>query len=629
MDVVGPLVEAAARPERDLGPPGYLHAYAAFEHVHEHLRIVPVRQRRAACEVFDREHSHLASRRAHEVARHEVGYHGIGRGGWLGRGARPWATGQSSQNDDKSDENGSIAQHDLYPQVQSAAILAQHSGSISGPLSTKNMEPLLPFAIALPARGTRQRLSALHGQLRAAILDGRLQPGIRLPSTRALAERHGVARNTVIAAYDLLLAEGYLRAVRGSGTVVAKALTPLASTPRGARTLPRPRMTSRTADIDTRTEPQSTPSRHSFQIGVPDTALFPFALWQRLSGRALRRFQASAAADVDPQGLASLRHAIARHVSFARGVACSVEDIIVTAGAQQAFDLLARVLAPDAGGSFALEEPGYSFLRAALTARRLPIDNVPVDDEGLIVDRIPRRARVVYATPSHQFPLGAVLSLRRRTELMQWCHATRGIVIEDDYDGEFRFTDRPLDALQTLDRSQSVFYVGTFSKCLLPDLRLGYIVAPPWARAALTRARRLSDGGSSQVVQAALATFIQEGHLARHIRRMQRHYDQRRESLLRKLTDSLTPWLTPLPSLAGLHVTALLKSPTRDTTIVAAARDAGVHLAELSPFYAGRAVKQGLMFGLGRIQADEVRPALDIVEGVLRSEERTRRRPKQ
>ena len=477
------------------------------------------------------------------------------------------------------------------------------------------MEPLLPIAITLPPTGSRARLAELHQQLRAAILDGRLQPGLRLPSTRSLAAAQTVSRNTVITAYELLLSEGYLRARRGSGTVVAKSLPALAhrrAAKRGsAQRLLRPLIDLSALEARKPEPPQS------FRIGLPDLTRFPFALWQRLSARAVSRLRDGGLMDRDPQGLHGLRAAIARHVSYARAVACRADDIVVTAGAQQAFDLLARVLQPDNRGTVAVEEPGYPLLRAAWAAQRAGIDPVAVDDEGILVERIPARARVVCVTPSHQFPLGIVLSLERRTQLLDWARKHRGVVIEDDYDGEFRFTDRPLDALQTLDRHESVFYVGTFSKCLLPDLRLGYIVAPPWARAALIAAKRVSDGWSSVVAQTTLASFINDGHLTRHIRKMQRLYDRRRMLLLAYLNAAPSRWLTPLPSVAGLHMTVFLDKSMREAALVERLHEAGVGLTGLSPFYAGRHKREGLLFGLGHIDDAAIAPALTVLHRVL------------
>jgi len=465
------------------------------------------------------------------------------------------------------------------------------------------MEPLFQLQIALPRRGARSLLSSLHGQLRTAILDGRLKPGVRLPSTRTLAAAHGVSRNTAIAAYDLLLSEGYILARRGSGTVVAKSL-PGAANLRGAETQAgaqrRLNRYWRGRSVATVGDTGAT-ARYVFQVGVPDLSSFPFDTWRRLSNRALRRFRARPAFRADAQGLAVLREAIAQHVSFARAVACNPEDIVVTAGAQQAFDLLARVLTTRGRSSVALENPGYPPVRAAFEAHGSRIASVPVDKDGLIVERIPARTRVVCVTPSHQFPLGAVMSVQRRTALLEFCRRRGAVIIEDDYDGEFRFVDRPLDALQTLDRAQSVFYVGTFSKILMPELRLGYIVAPPWALAALVAAKRVADGPCNALTQATLALMISEGHLARHVRRMQRIYRSRRDLLLEGLHSTFGRRLEPLPSVAGLHVTLRLEPGCEEEAVIASARNRGVLIGALRRYYAGQPALQGLVLGYGNV----------------------------
>jgi GntR family transcriptional regulator / MocR family aminotransferase len=481
------------------------------------------------------------------------------------------------------------------------------------------MEPLLPLEIALPPRGSRSILASLHNQLRTAILDGRLKPGVRLPSTRAWGPLYGVSRNTAIAAYDLLLSEGYVAARLGSGTVVAR------SVPRPIE----PRGSIRDADARRRLNPYyvapprvprpgpGAPPRFAFQVGIPDLASFPFEAWRRLSNRIMHRFRSRPPLAADPQGEAPLRAAIAQHVSFARAVACDPEDIVVTAGAQQAFDLLARVLTTPGRTAIALENPGYPPLRDALEAHGARIAPVPVDAEGLIVDRIPDRARVVCVTPSHQFPLGAAMSAQRRLALLELCQKRGAVIIEDDYDAEFRFADRPLDALQTLDRAQCVFYVGTFSKSLLPDLRLGYIVAPRWAIAALIAAKRLADGHSSVLAQSTLALMIGEGRLSRHVRRMQRIYHRRRGLLLEELRSSLHRWLEPLPSIAGLHVAVRMRTACSEESVIASAARCGLKLGGLARYYAGTPTLRGLMLGYGNADESAIRGGLSRLSEAL------------
>jgi len=457
------------------------------------------------------------------------------------------------------------------------------------------MGPLLALSLRLPRRGSRRRLQALHEQLRAAILDGRLHAGLRLPSTRALASACGVSRGTAVATYDRLLGEGYLVARLGAGTFVAAGLARPA--PRPAARSPDPRL----AQAWRRTAPPGAPParpRYDFRIGVPDGASFPFDLWRKLLGRATRAAARSGPADAAAAGRAALRDGIASHVSFTRAVAARAEDVVVTTGAQQAFDLLARILVTPGRTVVALEDPGYPPLRAAFRAAGARLVPVPVDAEGLVVDRVPRGAAVVCVTPSHQFPLGTAMSIERRTALLALAQARGAVLIEDDYDAEFRFGGRPLDALQTLDRSGSVFYVGTFSKSLSPLLRTGFVVAPPWARDALIAAKRTADGENPALAQEALALLIAEGHLARHVRRMRRVYERRRALLLAGLARDFGGALEPVAAVAGLHLAAWLPAGTDADRLAARARDQGVGVLALSPFYAGRA-RPGLLFGYG------------------------------
>jgi GntR family transcriptional regulator/MocR family aminotransferase len=466
------------------------------------------------------------------------------------------------------------------------------------------MEPVFGLPISIPPRSSGERLRALHGQLRAAILAGRLRPGLRLPSTRSLADACGVSRNTAMAAYDLLLSEGYLVTRQGAGTFVADVLPDLTQ-----RKAPRERHSSSDRRLNPfwkqSAEASDTPRlprpRFDFRLGVPDISYFPIDVWRRLSSRVLRAYSKTRVSYGEPHGRPALREAIARYVSLARAVACQADDITVTAGAQQAFDLLARILVTPGRTVVAVENPGYPPVRAALAAAGAKIVAVPVDDEGLVVERLPANAAVVCVTPSHQFPLGSAMSARRRAALLEFAHTRGAVVIEDDYDAEFRFGGRPLDALQTLDRTESVFYVGTFSKSLFPALRLGFAVAPPWARRALGAAKRCADSHSATLVQEALAAFITEGHLARHVRRMRRVYGARREILLRGLQEQFGRWLEPVPAVAGLHLAALTKVPLDVSALVESARQRDVGIHSVDRFQIGNSGAAGLVFGYGAL----------------------------
>jgi GntR family transcriptional regulator/MocR family aminotransferase len=318
-----------------------------------------------------------------------------------------------------------------------------------------------------------------------------------------------------------------------------------------------------------------------------------------------------------PEGLPGLREAIAHHVAFARAVACGPEDVIVTRGAQQAFDLLARVLVTPGRTVVAVEEPGYPPVREAFAAAGAKLVGVPVDAEGLVIERLPAQARVIYVTPSHQFPLGVTLSPRRRAALLAFAHAHGATVIEDDYDSEFRYGERPLDALQTLDRAGTVCYVGTFSKCLFPALRLGYAVVPPWLAPALARARRLADGYGDPAAQETLAAFIAEGHLARHVRRMRRIYAHRRERLLQALDSHGRGRLEVWPSGAGLHLAARLPQGVRADVLVAQAAAQGIHLEALGGYAIDRPAPEGLAFGFGRVEEAAIDGAVRTIAGLL------------
>jgi GntR family transcriptional regulator/MocR family aminotransferase len=455
----------------------------------------------------------------------------------------------------------------------------------------------------------------LYDQLRTAILDGRLRPGDALPSTRALAAQLAVSRNTVSHAYARLGAEGFLGGRHGSGTYVEDAAARAAAArraPRGAALRPVAPWDRLTAWGDAVGVPA-----YDFRVGIPEAALFPHAAWRRLLARELipdgphGPHGARAAWYASPFGEPALRAAIARHVGVARAVKACADDVVVTSGAQQALDLVARVLVePDA--TVAVEDPGYPMAARAFEAARARVLPVPVDGEGLIVSALPATARLVYVTPSHQFPTGVAMSLARRLALLAWADRRGAVIVEDDYDSEFRFGGRPLDPLQSLDRSGRVLYVGSFSKVLLPSLRLGYVIAPPAVRAALGVARLCADWYGATAPQRALARFIDEGRLARHVRAARREYQQRRERLLAALERELGDLLEPVAGAAGLHLAARFTIDVDAEAVVARARAADVAVRALAAFARAPDPPSGLVLGYGAIAA----PRID--EGVRR-----------
>jgi GntR family transcriptional regulator/MocR family aminotransferase len=477
----------------------------------------------------------------------------------------------------------------------------------------------LGLAIDLPARGSRQMGRDLHQQLRGAIVGGRLHPGLRLPATRELAEALGVSRNTVVAAYDLLLSEGYVSARGRGGTIIADFLSVpprreriRSQTGRDARLTPAWRAVAPMTPAGT--EPGR---RFDFTVGIPDWESFPLQVWRRLAARALRSAPRMGGTYGEPEGRVALRQAIAGHISFARAIACTAEDIVVTAGAQQAFDLLARILITPGKTTVAVEDPGYQSLRCILAAAGARLVYVPVDGDGLKVDRLPRDTKVIFATPSHQYPLGARLSLARRTALLEFARAHDAVIVEDDYDGEFRYAGKPLDALQTLDRAQSVFYVGTFSKSMFPALRLGFVIAPPWARNALVAAKQLCDWHAPLVAQDILTAFIAEGHLARHVRKMSKIYSERSEILQNALERFCGEHLRVVGIGAGLHLAAHLTHSTSASALIERARDAGIWLSDWQQFATKARKTEGLIFGYGAIHSRNIPDAIRRLAKVM------------
>jgi GntR family transcriptional regulator / MocR family aminotransferase len=442
----------------------------------------------------------------------------------------------------------------------------------------------------------------IYEQVRDAIVDGRLATGERLPATRGLARQLAVARNTVVWAYELLAAEGYVEGKVGAGSVVRSgAGQPPARRASHGVLRARPLWD----DLPASSGPAAPPV--DFRLGAPDVDLFPAAHWRRLVMRELRAQEGVGRYYGDPAGQPRLREAIARHAAVSRSIVCAPGDVLVTAGAQQAFDLIGRCLL-EPGDIVAMEDPGYDMARFAFTAQGARIVPVRVDADGLVVDELPARARIVFATPSHQFPMGVPMSLARRHALLDWAERAGAAVIEDDYNGEFRFDGRPLEPLQRLDRHGRVLFVGSFSKVLHPGLRLGYLVAPPSLSAALRKVKLLADLHGPFELQGAMAALIEGGGLAAHIRRVRAAYGPRRDRLRAALTAYL-PQLSLLPSVAGLHVGMRLPAAWREADVLAAARAAGIGLNGWSQFAVGP-VSPGISLGFGRIGMDAIEPGV-------------------
>ncbi|WP_426515754.1 PLP-dependent aminotransferase family protein [Diaminobutyricibacter sp. McL0618] len=466
--------------------------------------------------------------------------------------------------------------------------------------------------------GRGDRSERIYRELREAIHDGRLRRGERLPPSRDLAAQLTVSRNTVAVAYERLTAEGYLVSRVGSGTfVAAPSPTPQARDRRHAPTSSavRPRALWGGLPDPLWTEPR--PVAYDFSVGTPDPALFPLEQWRRFVAGELRQGILDSAGYGDPAGLARLRGAIARHIGIARSVDAAADDVLVTSGAQQAFDLIGRVLI-EPGDVVIVEEPGYPPVRQLFETLGARVVGVPVDDDGMVVDALPAKARLVYITPSHQFPLGAVLSFDRRIALLEWARHSGAAIIEDDYDTEYRFADRPLDPLQSLDRDGRVIYVGTFSKTMLPSLRLGFLVAPEPLRAALRSAKRLTDWSADYLTQAAMARFIDGGHFARHVRRATKEYGARQRQVIIDVQAEFGDAFRVVPSIAGLHLCIVPSGASFDADRVATlAASVGVAVQSLARFCAEEPTRPGLILGFGGVAPGDVRDGLHLLSGAV------------
>lgn len=439
-------------------------------------------------------------------------------------------------------------------------------------------------------------------QLRDAICSGRLEAGGRLPSSRQLAASLQVDRNVVVNAFETLLSEGYLTSRAGSGTFVTTDVFHLLGTPHPYHTNMH-RWTQQPVP-EPQTDPAADPGLINFALGQPSVDDLDRAAW-----RAIWRNVGYGAASGDygtPEGFIGLRLALAHYLHRARGLLCSAEDIVITGGTTQALNLIAR--ATIAGGdTVAFEEPGYPLARQVLNATGASLLPVGVDDDGLRVNQLPTGEAaplLVYCTPSHQYPLGSRLSLPRRTALLEWARRYDALILEDDYDGEFRFETAPLPALASLGQDCTV-YLGTFSKTITPSLRVGFIVAPPALRERLVRVKTLSDYHTSLPVQMALAQFIQEGHFERHIRRMRRVYAVKRALLLDSL--ELIRDLAPLKGLeAGLHAHIKLPEAAEACRVAERAKSLGVGVSTLAPYYSGQPIVNGLLLGYGALSPKEI-----------------------
>ena len=458
---------------------------------------------------------------------------------------------------------------------------------------------------------------SLYDRLRRQMTDGTLAPGARVPSTRSLAAELGLSRTTVTTVFEQLAAEGFIVTAVGRVARVASQLA-AAPAPRPAR---RARAAPALSAFGRRVEkmllsaaPSSEPCRIDFLYGAVASRDFPALPWRRAYQAALLQHQPRLYYAA-PEGDAALRLALQGYLGRARGLVCDAGQIVIVHGSQQAIDLCARVLL-DPDDAFAFEEPGYLMARRCFEAAGAQLVPVPVDAHGLDTTRLPAdpRVRLAYVTPSHQFPLGAMLPIGRRQELLQWARRQGAWIVEDDYDGEFRYGQRPIEALQAIDRDGRVLYVGTFSKALSPQLRLGYLVLPPELVPVFRQAKRLTDRHAPVLEQRALATLIDSGAYERHVRRVRRENERRRNALLEAIAEHLPPEAHVGGAAAGLHGVLWLPSlrAQDEPALVAAARERGVGVYPLSPLFAGPSARAhrrpaGLILGYASLSVEQIR----------------------
>ncbi|QBD74895.1 PLP-dependent aminotransferase family protein [Ktedonosporobacter rubrisoli] len=478
--------------------------------------------------------------------------------------------------------------------------------------------------IALDGRDSLPLFRQLYAALRSAILAGQLEGGTRLPPTRRLAEELGVSRKTVVNAFEQLIAEGYLEGKIGSGTYVADVLPEdVLQVGRASKVIPtssaQPELSKWGASLALREDRHfAGPRMRAFQLGIPALAEFPTDLWARLAAQAWRTARPELLTYGEAQGYWPLRQAIASYLKTVRGMNCEPAQVLVMTGMRQTVALVSKILL-DPGARVCVEDPGYPAVRDALTdAGASPIP-VAVDQHGLRVEELENQSqiRLVYVTPSHQYPLGVAMSLARRLALLDWATRTRSWILEDDYDSEYRYGERPLIALQGLDRSGRVLYMGTFSKVLFPALRLSYLIVPKALVEVFARGREAIERSPAVMEQIVLSAFFNEGHFGRHIRRMKQIYEERQATLIEAARHKLAGALSIEPTPTGLHVMGWLPEGVDDRQVW---RLAQAHEIDTVPLSAHALLPQpsgGLLLGYASVGPQEIRAGIDKLARAL------------
>jgi GntR family transcriptional regulator / MocR family aminotransferase len=482
--------------------------------------------------------------------------------------------------------------------------------------------------LALPARSADSTLFRwLYDEIRAAIVAGRLRAGARLPSSRSIARQQNVARGTVVAAFEQLAAEGYVECVVGSGTFVKSVLPEALLEAKPLRAAGRAdsaavALSSRGRCLAQQPFPKLSSNRSvpTFRLDRPALDVFPMKTWSRIAARCLRHARPELLSHGDPLGYKPLRAAIAAYVGLTRGIRCSADEVVVTSGTQQSLDLMGRLLL-DRGDPVWVEDPGYSAVTALMRGIGAEVIGVPVDAEGLQWSsgrRRQRSARMAYVTPGCQFPLGVTMSLPRRRALLEWAHRENAWIFEDDYDGVFRFSGRPLAALQSLDCGGQVIYSNTFNKVLFPSLRFAFMVVPPRLVDAVAAARSVLDRFPPVLDQAILCDFIVEGHLGQHMRRMRDLYASRLDRIVRCARTKLSDVLELSPLRGGLQIVGWLPAGTNDVQAAQVAAEHGVDSVPLSALAIERTLPPGLVLGVAAAGDRAIRRGIERLGQALR-----------
>ncbi len=451
---------------------------------------------------------------------------------------------------------------------------------------------------------------------RAAILTGLLRPGQRLPSTRALASELKISRLPAVNAFEQLLHEGYIQGKIGAGTFVQESIPDeIAKQP----SAPLGRVHPAAPRIQLEHQAGNQTALGAFRVSLPALDHFPQKIWSRLVHRHAKDFPVELMAYGEPAGYFPLREAIAQYLRTARAVRCEARQVLIVSGSQMALQICAKALLKPAD-RVCVEEPGYPGARDALTSSGATLIPIPLDEDGIDINEIStrgKRARAIYVTPSHQYPLGLSMTAARRLELLEWTQRNQSWVIEDDYDSEYRYASRPIGSLQGMDHASRVIYIGTFSKVLFPSLRLGYVVVPPALCDLFVQLRETLDIFSPTLYQLVLTDFLQEGHFARHLRRMRAIYLVRRNALLEGLRKHCGDMLQPYNTDAGLHLSAFLPEGMDDCEVVRKAEQMGISATPLSICYAGRKKRSGLILGFGGASERQLMRALKTLSSVI------------